>query len=119
MSVTDRNRFGAFLRAQREALPGAPSLRSFASTVGLTPARLSRIERGLDDPPDFERIEILASALQQSPDVLLAVAGRVAPDISDIISSRPNLFAEFASVLRNSPEEAILRVVREVRDGNW
>ena len=110
-------KFGRYIRTHREALPA--SLRTFADTVGLTPARLSRIERGLDGPPDFEHILSLAAALNQSPDVLLAVAGRVAPDISDLISNRPELFAEFVAILRSSPDDAILRFVREVRDGTW
>ena len=44
---------------QREALPDKPSLRAFASEVGLTPARLSRIERGMDGVPEFEHIQSL------------------------------------------------------------
>ena len=112
-------KFGSYIRAQREALPESPSLRAFADEVGLTPARLSRIERGLDDAPGYDHVEALAQALNQSTDVLLAVAGRVAPDISEIISERPKIFAEFVDILRKTPDDAILRVVREVRDGSW
>ena len=43
--------------------------------------------------------------------------GDVAPQ--EIIRQRPKLFAELLRQLRAAPNHAILRVVREVRDGDW
>ena len=51
--------------------------------------------------------------------VLLALAGKVSSDLQDAIRKRPQLFAELIRNLKEMPDHAILRVVREVRDGKW
>jgi hypothetical protein len=51
--------------------------------------------------------------------MLLALAGKVSSDLQEIIRRRPKQFAELIRELKNAPNHAILRVVREVRDGNW
>lgn len=61
----------------------------------------------------------LAAELGEDPDVFLAMAGKVSSDLQEIIRRRPRLFAELIRELRNAPDGAILRVVREVRDGDW
>ena len=61
----------------------------------------------------------LASELAQDPDVFLAMAGKVSGDLQEIIRKRPRLFADLIRQLREAPDHAILRVVREVRDGDW
>jgi len=35
------------------------------------------------------------------------------------IRSRPRLFADLIRQLKNLPDHAVLRLVREVRDGTW
>jgi hypothetical protein len=52
-------------------------------------------------------------------DVLLAMAGKVSKELQDIIKQRPQLFAELIRQLKNAPDKAVLRVVREIRDGDW
>ena len=47
------------------------------------------------------------------------MAGKVSSDLKGIILGRPRLFADLLRQLKDAPEHAILRVVREVRDGNW
>jgi len=61
----------------------------------------------------------LAVDLGEDPDVLLALAGKVSGDLQAIIRRRPKLFADLIRALREAPDHAILRVVREVRDGDW
>ena len=61
----------------------------------------------------------LAAELGEDPDMLLAMAGKVSSDLQAIIRERPRLFAELIRQLKNAPEDAILKVVREVRDGDW
>ena len=51
--------------------------------------------------------------------MLLALAGKVSSDLQEIIRKRPKLFAELIRQMREAPDDAILRVVREVRDGDW
>ena len=51
--------------------------------------------------------------------MLLAMAGKVSSDLQEIIRKRPKLFAELIRQLKEAPDEAIFKVVREVRDGDW
>jgi HTH-type transcriptional regulator, competence development regulator len=50
---------------------------------------------------------------------LLALAGKVGSDLQAIILRRPKQFAELIRQLKNAPDHALLKVVREVRDGQW
>lgn len=114
--------FGEHLRRRREDLrAGDPrySLRQMAGRVGLEPSYLSKIERGEQPPPSEDSIRAVAKDLGEDPDVLLAMAGKVSGDLQQIILKRPRLFAELLRDLRNLPDHAVLRLVREVRDGNW
>lgn len=116
------SKFGERIRARREAL-GAESpeygLRKVASRAGISPTYLSRLENGKAEPPSAEVIEALAVELDDNPDVLLAMAGKVSPRLVEIIAKRPELFADVIEKLDQLPDHAIVRVVREVRDGNW
>jgi hypothetical protein len=61
----------------------------------------------------------LARELGEDPDVLLALAGKVSADLQQIIRKRPQLFAQLIRELKDMPDHAVLRLVREVRDGTW
>jgi len=114
--------FGDYVRRVRAARAEADSqfsLRQVAQRVGLEPAYLSKIERGLVAPPSEATIVRLAGVLGEDPDVMLALAGKVGSDLRAIILRRPKQFAELIRQLKNAPDHAILKVVREVRDGNW
>ncbi|MBK7350565.1 MAG: helix-turn-helix domain-containing protein [Gemmatimonadetes bacterium] len=114
--------FGDFVRHRRETLrAGDPrfSVRQVAARVGLEPSYLSKIERGEQAPPSEESIRALAGDLGIDPDLLLALAGKVGSDLQKIILKRPQLFAELLRDLRHLPDHAVLRLVREVRDGKW
>ena len=51
--------------------------------------------------------------------MLLALAGKVSGELQSIIRRRPQLFAELIHQLKDMPDHAVLRLVREVRDGDW
>ena len=70
-------------------------------------------------PPSEATIRRLAEELHEDPDILLALAGKVSKDLQSIIVRRPQLFADLLRELRDAPDYAILRLVREVRDGDW
>ena len=55
----------------------------------------------------------------EDPDVLLAMAGKISADLRSAILSRPQLFAELIRSIKSIPDHAVLRIVRDVRDGNW
>jgi len=114
--------FGEYLRAVRERRQEGEarfSLRQVAQRVEVEPSYLSKVERGDVAPPSEATIVRLAAELDEDPDVLLAMAGKVSTDLQEIIRRRPKLFAELLRELKKAPEHAILRLVREVRDGDW
>lgn len=115
--------FGRFVRERREQLaqqdPKGFSLRQVAARVGMEPSYLSQIERDKTPPPGEATIVALARELQEDPDVLLAMAGKLSSDLQAIVLQRPKLFADLLRQLKEMPDHALLRVVREVRDGNW
>jgi HTH-type transcriptional regulator, competence development regulator len=47
------------------------------------------------------------------------MAGKVSCELQTIVRKRPKLFAELIRALKDQPDHAVLRIVREVRDGNW
>jgi transcriptional regulator with XRE-family HTH domain len=114
--------FGEFVRRTREKLQesdAAYSLRKVAAAIGVEPSYLSKVERGEQPPPTEKTIVALARELDQDPDVLLALAGKVSADLQAIIRKRPRLFADLIRELKNLPDHAVLRLVREIRDGDW
>ena len=116
------NRFGTYIRNRREELrekDSAYSLRKVAGKVGMPASWLSKIETGASPPPSEERINALAEALGEDPDLLMAFAGRISGDLQERISLHPKVFVEVVKWLRDSPDHSILQVVRQVRDGNW
>jgi transcriptional regulator with XRE-family HTH domain len=114
--------FGDYVRERREAQRQTDrrfSVRQVAQRIGVEPAYLSKIERNEVAPPSEEKVRALAADLGEDPDVLLALAGKVSSDLLAIIRARPEVFAELIRQLKAVPDHAILRLVREVRDGDW
>jgi transcriptional regulator with XRE-family HTH domain len=114
--------FGEYMRDCREFRAKTDrtfSVRQVAKRVGIEPSYLSKIEREEQPPPGEETIRRLAHELGQDADVLLAMAGKVSSDLLDVIRARPALFADLLRQLKTLPDKAVLRLVREVRDGEW
>jgi len=120
--VFSDNQLGVHLRRLREERIDADlgfSLRRVASRCGVTAPYLSRVERGEVAPPGEETLTKLAHDLGEDTDVLLAMAGKISSDLRSAILARPQLFAELIRSIKSMPDNAVLRIVREVRDGNW
>lgn len=114
--------FGGYVRERREALREQDdrySVRQVAQRIGVEPSFLSKVERGEAPPPSEGKIVALARELGADPDVLLALAGKVSSDLQAAIRKRPELFGSLIRELRTMPDHAVLRLVREVRDGKW
>jgi transcriptional regulator with XRE-family HTH domain len=114
--------FGDYIRKRREELRAADrefSVRKVAARLGVQPSYLSKVERGEQAPPTEAKIRMLAEILGEDTDVLLALAGKVSSDLQGVIVRRPQLFAQLIRQLKDMPDHAVLRVVREVRDGSW
>ena len=107
------------LREERRETDRSYSVRQVAGRIGIQPSYLSKVERGEVAPPSEATIKRLAEDLGEDPDVMLALAGKVSQELQEIIRKRPKLFASLIRELKNSPDHALLRIVREVRDGDW
>ncbi len=122
LHTTMENIFGSYIRNKRvemQADDSSYSLRQLATRVGLEPSYLSKLERGEQSSLSEEKIIALASELREDPDLLLALNGKVSSDVQAIIRKRPQLFAQLIRELKNTPDQAVVDLVREVRDGNW
>jgi transcriptional regulator with XRE-family HTH domain len=95
--TSGREKFGAFIRREREARE--IGLREMAKLIGVSPTYLSKIERDEFPPPVEDKVKAIAKIIECDADDLLARAGRVSSDISDIIKRHP---VELAALLRTT-----------------
>lgn len=79
--------FGETLRDLRVAQD--LGLRETAVKVGISPAYLSRIERGKERPPRPETIKELARTLAADPDVLFRLSSSTDPEVVDYLHEQP------------------------------
>ena len=114
--------FGKYIKSKREELASTSknySVRKVAKAIDVEPSYLSKVERGITAPPSEAKILALAKYLDEDPDVLLAMAGKVSSDLQAIIRKRPRLFADLIRKLKEEPDHAVLKVVRQVKTGDW
>ena len=114
--------FGDYIRKRREELRAGDatfSLRQVAFRIGVEPSYLSKVERSDQPPPSEKKIKALALELNENPDVLLAMAGKVSSELLEVIKKRPELFSQLIMEIKDMPDHAVLKLVREVRDGEW
>jgi transcriptional regulator with XRE-family HTH domain len=106
-------KFGAFIRGKREALEPKMGLREMAKMIGVSPTYLSKVERDEFPPPAEDKVRAIAEIIGCDTDDLLARAGRVSTDITDIIKRHP---VELAALLRTAnglSAEDLARLSRE------
>ncbi len=114
--------FGNRIRELREARRRTDptfSLRQFAQRVGISATFLSKVERGEFDPPSAENIIKMAELLGTDADELLALAGRVDPELDEIIRQRPKAMAEFLRTAHQQQltSDEIAELTRRIRKG--
>src|SRR5829696_6448946 len=91
--ASGKEKFGEFVRREREAKE--IGLREMAKIIGVSPTYLSKVERDEFPPPAEDKVTRIAEIIGQDPDELLAIAGRVASDLTDIIREQPRHMADF------------------------
>src|SRR5919205_836059 len=96
--MSDDQGFGPVVRRLREERQ--IGLRDFARRIGVSATYLSKIERDELPPPSEARVKEIARQLDQDPDELLALAGKVASDLHEIIRNRPREMADFLRAAR-------------------
>lgn len=114
--------FGTYIRTIRENKQkedSSFSLRQVAQRVGVEPSYLSKVERGIESNPSEQLIKKLCLEYSLDENVMLAMVGKISQELKDIILRKPQVFSELLNNLKDCPDHAILRVVREVKDGNW
>lgn len=102
--MAGNSKFGKRLRELREAKKATNpefGLRRFAAAVGISPTFLSLIEVGKFDPPAVDKVKRMAAFLDQDPDEFLALAGRIDPELIEIILSMPRALAEFLRAVQD------------------
>jgi transcriptional regulator with XRE-family HTH domain len=104
-------KFGALVRREREAKE--IGLREMAKMIGVSPTYLSKVERDEFPPPAEDKVRKIAEIIGRDPDELLALAGRVASDLTDIIRERPREIADFLRAARGLTAEDMARFARQ------
>ena len=103
------------LREDKKATDPGFSLRRFAQAVGLSATFVSRMENGEARPPGAEKVKRMAELLGANADELLALAGKVDPELPEIIRKRPRAMADLLRTARDQglTEEEIRGVTEE------
>ena len=86
-------------------------------TFGVSATLMSRVENGEGLPPGADKIKRMAKILGEDPDVLLALAGKVDPELPEIIRGRPRAMADLLRTARDQglTEEEIRGFTDEIR----
>jgi transcriptional regulator with XRE-family HTH domain len=108
-----RETFGALVRRERAAKE--IGLREMAKMIGVSPTYLSKIERDEFLPPAEDKVKAIAKIIGRDADELLALAGRVSSDITEIIKRHP---VELGALLRTAKglrAEDLARLAREAQ----
>jgi transcriptional regulator with XRE-family HTH domain len=108
-------RFGAFIRRKREEKE--IGLREMAKMIEVSPTYLSKVERDEFTPPTEEKVTKIARILEIDLDELMALAGRVPSDLTEIIRERPREVAALLRTTRNLTREDIERLARQANKG--
>lgn len=66
-------------------------LRETAVKIGISPAYLSRIERGKERPPRPDVIKTLARVLAADPDVLFRLSSSTDPEVVNYLHDQPEV----------------------------
>lgn len=113
MTTKGSDSFGALVRREREAKE--IGLREMAKKIGVSPTYLSKVERDELPPPAEDKVLAIAKVIGGDPDELLALAGRVASDLKEIIKRNPRELASFLRTANGLTAEEMARMVRRAR----
>jgi transcriptional regulator with XRE-family HTH domain len=109
--------FGETLRELRVAQN--IGLREMAVAVDISPAYLSRIERGKERPPRPELIKNFARLLAADPDALFRLSSSTDPEVVDFLRNQPEAMNLIRFIKRkdfSSEEfESLLKAAEEIK----
>jgi transcriptional regulator with XRE-family HTH domain len=113
MTRSQRESFGPLVRREREARE--IGLREMAKMIGVSSTYLSKIERGEFPPPIENKVKAIAKIIGRDADELLALAGRVASDLTEIIRRRPREIATLLRTVKGLTAQDMTRLAREAQ----
>jgi transcriptional regulator with XRE-family HTH domain len=113
MMMAGRKSFGALVRREREAKE--IGLREMAKKIGVSPTYLSKVERDEFPPPAEDKVRKIAEIIGRDADELLALAGRVASDLTDIIRQHPREMADFLRSAKGLTADDLARLARQAQ----
>ena len=121
MSHTYLN-FGDFLQKKREE--NRITIRNMAERIGISPTFLCDIERDRRNPPEKDKLDLIANALNLTSDeitLMMNLAGKkrntVAPDLPEYIMGKEYVVAALRTARDlNADESDWLRFVEELRN---
>jgi len=108
-----REKFGSFIRRKREAR--GIGLREMAKMIGVSPTYLSKVERDEFPPPAEDKVKAIANIIERDADELLARAGRVSSDLSDIIKQHPVQAAALLRTTKGWTAERLAELARNAK----
>ena len=109
-------KFGAFIRREREARE--IGLREMAKKIGVSPTYMSKVERDEFTPPTEDKVRSIAKILDCNLDELMAMAGRVPSDLTDIIKRHPVEMSALMRAANGLSSEELVRLSREAGKAN-
>jgi transcriptional regulator with XRE-family HTH domain len=106
-------KFGEFVRREREAKE--IGLREMAKMIGVSPTYLSKVERDEFPPPAEDKVKAIAQIIKCDVDELLARAGRVSSDLSDIIKQQPRELGALLRTTKGLSAEDVAKLARQAQ----
>lgn len=105
------------LRAAKRAIDPAFSLRRFAQAIEVSATYLSKVETGDSPPPSAEKIKRMAELLETDADELLALAGKVDPQLPHIIREQPRAVADLLRSVQEAglDEKQIEKLTKQIK----
>src|SRR3984957_11330162 len=111
--IRNGEKFGAFIRREREGKE--IGLREMAKMIGVSPTYMSKVERDEFPPPAEDKVRAIANIMRCDVDELLALAGRVSSDVTDIIKRRPVELAALLRTTKGFSAEQFARLARQAQ----
>jgi transcriptional regulator with XRE-family HTH domain len=106
-------KFGEFVRRKR--VEKEIGLREMAKMIGVSPTYLSKVERDEFPPPAEDKVRKIAEIIGCDSDELLARAGRVSSDLSEIIKQHPRELAALLRTTKGLTADAVAKLARQAQ----
>ena len=103
-----KKEFGQWLRDTR--MEQGYTLRKFAKIINTSPTYISNIERNLKLPSE-KILTRIAGELGQNEDMVLGMAGKISPELTDIITDNPLEAAKFLKETKGMSKQSWDRII--------